>query len=246
MVALVDLHTNAFASAGCGPVGPQVMADLTAIPFWKQVAARYAANPLVAFDLYNEPHDISDDVWLHGGRVRTGDLDVEVAGMQQLYDAVRSTGATNLVFVSGNHYGNDLPAVRVTGHDIVYGVHAYTCPTAVAAQSCSSNPYDPSSILRSWVAPSSHVPVVVTEFGWPSRDSGRYIGNVIAYAQAQGWGWVAFAWDGTTDGLFSLLATAGPGATYEPSPAGMPVLSSLAEVAPGPGRRVGSGRPSSQ
>jgi endoglucanase len=225
MVALLDLHTN--TPTACGKVEPQVMADRSALTFWRDVATRYASNPLVAFDLYNEPHDISDKVWLTGGVVATRTGPFNAVGMQDLYDAVRGTGATNLVVVSGNNWANTLPANRVSGTDVVYGVHAYTCPTAVDG-SCAPNPYDPSSILSSWVAPAKDVPVAVTEFGWPSTASGRYVQNVIAFAHAQGWGWIAFAWDGTTSGTFSLLSTSGPGASYQPTPAGMPVLDSLA------------------
>ena len=202
------------------------MADRSAITFWREVASRYASNRLVAFDLYNEPHDISDKVWLNGGVVATRSGPFNAVGMQDLYYAVRGTGAPNLVVVSGNNWANTLPTIRVSGTDVVYGVHAYTCPAAVDG-SCAPNAYDPGSILSSWVAPAKEVPVAVTEFGWPSSGSGRYVQNVIAFAHAQGWGWIAFAWDGTTSGTFSLLSTAGPGASYQPTPSGMPVLDSL-------------------
>src|SRR5579884_3313777 len=59
MVALLDLHESVMSQ--CGSQGLQPMADAKFAPsFWGAVASRYAKNPLVAFDLYNEPHDISD------------------------------------------------------------------------------------------------------------------------------------------------------------------------------------------
>ena len=63
-----------------------------AITFWQEVATRYKDNPLVAFDLFNEPH-VPQSVWLDGGTLRppTG-RPSHAAGMQQLYDAVRGTG----------------------------------------------------------------------------------------------------------------------------------------------------------
>jgi hypothetical protein len=73
--------------------------------------------------------------------------------------------------------------------------------------------------------PSWSYPVMVTEFGWPDQNDGRYIANVISYAEAHGWGWDVFAWDGTTTGQFNLLAEVGPGTNYEPTPSGMPVMS---------------------
>ena len=96
MVALLDLHTNTVD--GCEAGGPHNMADEAQAPtFWSEVASRYGDptspeyNPLVAFDLYNEPHNISDAVWLNGGETTDsyGRQTYEAAGMQQLYNAVR-------------------------------------------------------------------------------------------------------------------------------------------------------------
>jgi hypothetical protein len=224
MVALLDLHRNTTSS--CGPVLQQPMADATAVDFWTSVAKRYGSNPLVAFDLYNEPHDISDAVWLNGGTVTTSAGPYQAVGMQKLYGTVRATGADNLVFVSGNGWASSVPSRLVNGSDIVYGVHAYTCPLAVDS-TCAPNPTQPPPNLATWVPTAAQTPVVVTEFGWPSGGSGTYNTNVLAYLAAQGWGWTAFAWDGTVNGRFTLLSTAGPGASYQPSAAGMPILTAL-------------------
>lgn len=220
MVALLDLHYN--STGNCSPVKAQLMADSNGVAFWTSAAGRYKSNPLVAFDLYNEPHDISDSVWRDGGTVTSNGVTWQAAGMQQLYKAVRRTGATNLVVASGNNWANSFPSRPLTGSNIAYGVHAYTCPTSTTGTDCKPNPLDPSSLLGSWVTPSATYPVVVSEFGWPAKDDGRYISNVIDYAERHGWGWSAFAWDGTTEGTFDLLADVS--GSYEPSPAGMPVL----------------------
>lgn len=230
MVALLDLHFNQIGS-GCPAAGPEVMADYPgSVDFWQQVASHYASNPLVAFDLYNEPHNISDSVWLNGGTVTTGQgITFQAAGMQQLYDAVRSTGATNLVVVSGNNWANEVPTQLVQGTNIAYAVHAYTCtqPWQVPPQCTTPNPYDPSSILQPWVAFGHTEPVLVTEFGWPNPDSGTYIRNVIAFAQAQGWGWSPFIWYGTTSSPWSLVAQMPASGPFEPMPSGMPVLAAF-------------------
>jgi hypothetical protein len=230
MVALLDLHWHTIG-AGSTP-GQHFMADAAgSIRFWQELGARYKSNPLVAFDLYNEPHDISDQVWRDGGTVTEGSFTYEAAGMQDMVDAVRSTGATNLVFASGNNWSNNFPATAsLSGDNIVYGVHVYRCPTA-APPNCGGavNPYDPSPILNGWVTPSKSVPVVITEFGWPDFRDGIYHENVINYAEAHGWGWVTWGWDGTANQYqFNLLVDVGPGATYNPSPSGMPVLKGLA------------------
>jgi hypothetical protein len=202
-----------------------MMADSRATDFWTSVAGRYQGNPLVAFDLYNEPHDISDLVWRQGGQVVSGGRSFQAVGMQTMYDAVRATGAMNLVIASGNSWGNNFPSLPLTGFNIAYGVHAYTCPTAPGAKDCRADSLNPASVFDSWVQPSKTFPVVVSEFGWPSKADGRYVRNVIAQAESHGWGWLAFAWDGSTEGKFDLLADVN--GTYQPSPSGMPVLQGL-------------------
>jgi len=222
MVALLDLHFNTIA--GCTAGDQHMMADQDSIVFWRQVADRYKDNPLVAFDLYNEPHGISDSVWLNGGAVTEAGTTFVAAGMQQLYDAVRSTGATNLVTISGNNWANRLPSTRVTGFNIVYAVHAYTCPSLPPPNCAYASPYDPSSILSNYVAAGATVPVMVTEFGWPNTNDGTYIANVIAFAETQGWGWSVFAWDGATSGRFDLVSSVGPSKGYEPNATATPAV----------------------
>lgn len=228
MVALLDLHYNTLVP--CGPAGLHTMADApNSINFWEQVAARYKSNPLVAFDLYNEPNNIPDSVWLDGGQVTEGGVVYNAAGMQQMYDAIRGQGASNLVFASGQRWGQLFPP-QLSGYNIVYAVHAYTCPTEPPPNCGSygaSDPYDPPSAVSDWLTPSQYVPVVLTEFGWPGTDDGRYIGNMINYAQSHGWGWAVFFWNGHTGSQWDLTTDVGPGAAYDPTPSGMPVFSAL-------------------
>ncbi|MHB8437633.1 MAG: glycoside hydrolase family 5 protein [Acidimicrobiales bacterium] len=230
MVALLELSFTQ-VGPGCPAAGRQLMADNPgSLQFWQQLAARYGANPLVAFDLYNEPRGISNAVWLQGGTVTNGiGVTYQAAGMQQLYDAVRGTGATNLVVVSGQSWANDVPPALIQGANIAYAVHAYTCPLPgqVPPQCTTPNPYDPSSILGPWVRFGASEPVLVTEFGWPSPLNGIYNQNVIAFAQAQHWGWTTFVWDGTTTSPWSLVAQMPSSGPFEPTPAGMPVLAAL-------------------
>ena len=103
MVALLDLHTNTVG--GCQAGTEHNMADESQAPtFWSEVAQRYGNptspeySPLVAFDLYNEPHNVSDAVWLNGGKTTdsVGGQTYQAAGMQQLYNSVRAGGVRKL------------------------------------------------------------------------------------------------------------------------------------------------------
>jgi endoglucanase len=228
MVALLNLH---FSSIGpCGPPGLTPMADAPgSITFWRGVATRYRNNPLVAFDLFNEPH-VSQSVWLDGGSFSYQGQTVRAAGMQQLYDTVRRTGATNLVVISGLDYADHPPTELVKGANIAYGAHAYQCEKGPPPQCKTRHPYDASVPLGHWVAFAKTRPVVVTEFGWPDARNGTYNAHVISYAEAHGWGWSGFAWDGGTNGLFDLVQAqpASDGTTIEPRAGGMPLVAGFA------------------
>jgi hypothetical protein len=231
MVALVDLHTN--AATACGPTVQQTLPDAGSVTFWQTVASRYKNNPLVAFDLYNEPHDVSDSVWRDGGTTTTNGVTYTTPGMQRLYSTVRGTGATNLVMASGTNWASDFPASAplVQTTNLVYAVHAYTCPNGTPSMGAVCNPgpagiYDPSGIFGHFSTIATTMPVMVTEFGWPDRNDGVYMTNVAAYVQQHGWaGWSAWAFDGTTFNAFDLVKDLGP--ANEPTVTGMAVIAGL-------------------
>lgn len=229
MLVLLDLHTQAVVP--CSTPRQQAMPDAKSVTFWRLLASRYRTNPLVAFDLYNEPHDVSDVVWRDGGTVLSGGMRYRAAGLQQLYDTVRGAGAENLVFTGGPNWASSYPTqAPLTGtRNVVHAVHSYTCPrgTPESGAKCSTGPdgtvYDPTGVLGRFDGLTSRVPLMLTEFGFPSAQESRYNARAIAYVTAHGWvGWNAFTFDGGNAGMFSLWKnTAG---TIDPNPAGMPIM----------------------
>jgi hypothetical protein len=231
MVALVNLH---FSTAGdCRSPTLTPMADSPgSLTFWQEVATRYQSNKLVAFDLFNEPY-VPQPIWLNGGSFVFDGHGVAAAGMQQLYDAVRNTGAKNLVVISGLNYASQAPTKFVAGIDVAYGVHAYTCPQGPppnCTKAYAADPYDPSPILNRWLTLAKTYPLIISEFGFPNGDSGAYNANIVGYATAHDLSWSAFAWDGGTGGLFDLVQDrpASDGTTIEPNAGGMPIVAGYA------------------
>lgn len=170
MGVILDLHWNNGQQ--------QNMADRNSITFWSQVGARYKNNLWVIFELYNEPHDVSWSQWLRG--------DATYAGMQEMYNAVRASGAANMVLVCGLNWAFDLSGVgngyAVVGTNIGYATH----------------PYDyPGKQLADWPAAfgflTATAPVVMTEFGQYCA-TGNYVADLLAYAQTNGIHWTAWAW----------------------------------------------------
>jgi hypothetical protein len=116
--------------------------------FWRDAATRYQNHPAVVLELFNEAHGIPWSVWRDGGELKpktAGNADVNVAennqkvagdrsvGMQGLLDAIRATGARNVVIAGGLDWGYDLSGVtqgfalrdQPRAQGIVYSSHIY-------------------------------------------------------------------------------------------------------------------------
>jgi hypothetical protein len=119
LFTIVDLHWNAPGTQQSK--GQQPMADADHAPaFWTSVATAFKNDPMTVFDLYNEPHlDTSNamttDPWLcwqKGCTITTPDSPVtgsyQSAGMQDLVNAVRNAGATNVLMLGGLAWSDDL------------------------------------------------------------------------------------------------------------------------------------------
>jgi len=207
---ILDLHWSDVNEWGQN-IGQHSMSDRNSIIFWKDFAAVYANNPAVIFDLYNEPHDVSWDIWLKGGiindRPNGPDLPVkeyEAVGMQEMLDAVRSTGAKNVIIAGGLAFAYDLDGVLEgrqlkdpTGSGVIYANHAYD--------------YFGESIFT-WIAnmkeATAKFPVIISEFGWAGGPNRRreWWGNNPSAALNDDWllhllqgiydnNWSFTAWD---------------------------------------------------
>ncbi|HXI69651.1 MAG TPA: cellulase family glycosylhydrolase [Verrucomicrobiae bacterium] len=199
---ILDLHWSDCNEWGKN-IGQHSMPDLNSVAFWKDFAPVYANHPAVLFDLYNEPHDVSWDVWLHGGmitdkpntrRAAQNPRTYEAVGMQRLLDTVRSTGANNVVVAGGLDWAYDFSGILdgrqladPHGSGVIYANHCYD---------------NKGDSVNTWIAKmeeaSAKLPVIVTEFGGnsgPSRvvPSDDWLLHVMQALDDHQWSWTA--WD---------------------------------------------------
>lgn len=122
MTPMLELHWSwgqyTGNSAGCSDehaTCQKPMPNMRYTPaFWTSVASTFKDDPTVVFDLFNEPYpDRATSTttqawqcWRDGGTCPG--IGYEVAGMQDLVDAVRDTGAGNPILLGGLAYANDL------------------------------------------------------------------------------------------------------------------------------------------
>jgi len=120
------------------------------VTFWKEAAKKYKDHGAVLFDIFNEPHGISWEVWRNGGYVeekkQAGDEDAFLSaqekqklrsgfhspGMQALVDAIRQVGAKNIIAAGGLDWAYDLSGIaegyaldEKGGNGIIYSTHIY-------------------------------------------------------------------------------------------------------------------------
>lgn len=156
--------------------------------FWSSVARQFRGYPGVAYDLFNEPHQISWSCWRDGC---VGPDGWRTAGMQQLIDAVRAAGARQPVIAEGLGYAADLsgwlahrPVDRAG--QLVAGWHMYN-------QSLCSQ----TSCWDRTVAPlTQHFPVLATEVGETDCRS-VFLGRLLPWADARNIGYLAWTWNPT-------------------------------------------------
>jgi hypothetical protein len=190
---ILDLHWAAAGSAIALAQTP--MADRDHSPeFWRQVATAFKGNDLVLFDLFNEPYpDNNTDTpeawrcWRDGGTCHG--MSYQAAGMQELVDAVRSTGATNVILLGGIEYSAGLSgwlANRPTDplHNIAAAWHIYN-GSWCADQDCWDSTADPVT---------KQVPLILGELGQDDGGS-DFINSLMDWMDARQGSYLAWDWD---------------------------------------------------
>ena len=188
LLAILDLHWNAPGTQAA--TGQQQMTDSDHAPaFWTSVATTFKGNSAVLFDLYNEPHDISWTCWLNGGTPTACGTSFNVAGMNTLIAAVRSTGATNIVLAGGLGYAGDVSQwlqhkpSDPTGN-LVASWHVYNFGGCTTTSCFDSN--------GGTVAAS--VPLITGEIGENDCAHG-FIDSLMSWLDAHKSGYLGWAWN---------------------------------------------------
>jgi endoglucanase len=192
---VLNLHFSAPGRTIADDQAP--MADEDHSPaFWRSVATYFKDDHHIIFDLFNEPYPDSNRdtaaAWaclLHGGTCPG--VSFQTAGMQQLVDVVRATGATQPLLIAGPQYAGDLDRwLRYEPHDplhrLIASIHIYEPHWS---------PCDTQACWNSQIAPlAAKVPVVEGEIG-SKNCTGSSVGPLLNWSDAHGIGYLAWAWN---------------------------------------------------
>ena len=214
LVVILELHWSAADTAVA--LGQAPMPDRDHTPaFWRQVAAAYGSNNRVIFDLFNEPFpDSNRDTpeawrcWRDGGTC--AGMSYQAAGMQELVDTIRSTGATNVIMIGGVQYAATLSHWLANKpndprNNIAASWHIYNfswCST----KACWDSTAAPVALK---------VPLVLGELGQNDRGS-AFVTSLMDWMDARqgGSGYLGWSWDVWGDPLDLITNYDGTATTY--------------------------------
>ena len=184
-----------------------------AIDFWTSVATTFKNDPMVIFDLFNEPilnandrfgnAPIADNAawacWRNGCSVAKG----QVAGMQQMLNAVRATGAQQVVVAGGIEWSHNLDVWLQFKPDdptgnLMAAFHVYQRPLSDCdTQACWDG------ALK---AVSQNVPVLTGEMGEQDCAHG-FIDDYMTGRTRRGISYLGWAWNPQNCNTFPALIT---------------------------------------
>jgi hypothetical protein len=223
---ILDMHWNAPGTFVAKTQMPMADAD-HALQFWTQVATQFKGDPGVIFDLYNEPHLNSVPMgglvggansadawscWLNGGCTITPQTWEQttggylVAGMQQMLNAVRATGATNLVLAGGLNWAGDLSGWAAhqpqdSANNLAASAHVYYKPEDCMGAACYST-------LQAFNQ-ATQVPIVTGEVG-EFDCAHTFLDTFMSWADSSNVSYLAWSW--------SLEPCGSPGPSYSAGP----------------------------
>jgi len=231
LYVIIDLHLSAPGKA-C-PMVQNAMANADhSVDFWTSVASAFQSYPNVMFELFNEPFldqaPVADgdarEILLKGnGTVKThltqGNPSVinvpwRSAGMQQMLDAVRATGAHNVILSSTLVYAQAMDEwLKYKPNDpagqLAAVWHAYPAIGYPTQASCWGPPRCSERMMESVLAiQAAGYPVLITEFGdFIGGSTAPWASKLLPFADANGIGYLAWTWDTWSGHAANVLIT---------------------------------------
>ena len=204
--------------------GDYSLPDNNTAQFWKSVAAHYAKNPAVMFDLFNEPghYNASYSQWKDGTtnfseNVDGNQITYASPGLEGLIEAIRGIPGScqNIIAAEGLNYSQDFSAIGSaiiagngltdSANELIYSAHIYPGTVPDASQTASLNSVIPTSIA-------SRYPIYIGEWGADVNPGPEG----VPAPSAQAWNQNMLNWLATTSYSWSAWAmNAEPWLTYQ-------------------------------
>lgn len=205
LLPILELHWA--APAGHAPDRLQPLPNVDhSIDFWRDVAATFKHDPDVVFEPYNEPFpERNTDTDVAWGCFRDGceqnlatepgaaPVTYQATGMQSLVDAIRSTGARQLILVGGVRYSNALTQwltykPQDPQENLAAAWHVYNYNQCIGPSCWDAAPADVAA----------QYPLVATEIGQNDCEA-TFINPLMDWLDEHGHGYLAWTWNAYGD-----------------------------------------------
>ena len=219
LYVILDLHWS--APGDFCPLAQNPMADADhSLEFWKSIATVFKSAPNVLFELFNEPFFFwtspGSDPWkvlrdggtftkyVTGSASRyTADYTWQSAGMQQMLDTIRRTGAKNVVLVGAPSWSQDLSQwvshqPRDPLHQLGAVWHAYPDSGDAGSTRASVPKHGPDAYRWAERVIAAKVPLVISETGdrnAPGTKDAPFVSRLLPWADRHGASYLGWAWD---------------------------------------------------
>ena len=181
LVPIIDLHWDTD-----GPCSNECQRNLASkkngAAFWTAVATAFKDTPAI-FEAYNEPKDVKWECWRDGCQ--------EFAGMQELVNAIRATGAKNVISLGGLDWAGD---------DSQWLENKPNDPANNLAASWHMYDFKPCKEAACWEdlagKVAAQVPVLTTEMG-EGDCSSQFVEKLMTWLDQKGQSYFAWTWNST-------------------------------------------------
>lgn len=213
LYAILDLHWAAPGANQATQQWPMADADHSVL-FWSQVAAAFKNQPGALFEPFNEPYiggynansASSWTCWLNGCSDSDGPSTYQTAGMQPIVNAIRGSGASNVILLSGLSWAGEACGSATAAacpmmsylpsdpdHQLALNIHSYG-----GGQPGSSECDTTGCLSTIKQAAAAHgLPVVADEFG-DTTGGDTYDNTLMNWADQNDVGYLAWAWQAGT------------------------------------------------
>jgi aryl-phospho-beta-D-glucosidase BglC (GH1 family) len=247
LYVILDLHWTAPGNS-CPELQTEMADADHSLAFWTSIANTFKNNPAVIFELFNEPYfdpaNFSGNEWSYmmngtggafsgfpatsvNGNRKNISMAWKIASFQDMINAVRATGATNVVLVGNQNYSSDLSQwVQYMPNDPLkqMGATWHPYPDSNKGIMYAYPNYYPAVFTYAQQILAANVPLVATEFGGQNSagtPNCPICTTMENFADANGMSLVGWTWDVWGAADFDLIQdvngtpTPGYGVTFK-------------------------------
>lgn len=186
IVTILDLHWTDDDTDNSGIPGKGAT---NCVSFWDSVASKFGSNPMVFYELYNEPHRLTQDQWQNGDSHTSGVLEMLAAVRKHTQSPAIVAGYTGWAYDADSLVTLDATLKQQNETNVIWNFHPYMGPAQAGDNKKCPEGFE--SLVQQLINETDK-PIIITEFGQACQPTdgaaeqcpGTYEGNTMGYDEA--------------------------------------------------------------